>query len=146
MPLVETFDVHVTRHFVVRWFCVLVLPLGVGRQALHTPSPRLSLQQRRVHRRRRDCTSGPPPHNGDEEGLHFRPSSSHCGCFRDKRAVPASGNGCLPGYRWQCQPNLEEYIPICMAVLQSSRATSVLVSSSLALRARFHSDRNAVHG
>ena len=33
----------------------------------------------------------------EEEGLHFRPSSSHCGCFRDQRAVPASGSGCLPG-------------------------------------------------
>ena len=35
--------------------------------------------------------------SSEEEGLHFRPSSSHCGCFRDQRAVPAYGNGCLPG-------------------------------------------------
>ena len=32
----------------------------------------------------------------EEEGLHFRPSSSHCGCFRILRTVPAHGNGCLP--------------------------------------------------
>ena len=40
MHLDETFDVHVKWHFVDRWLCVcvLVFPLGVGRQALHTPS------------------------------------------------------------------------------------------------------------
>ena len=32
----------------------------------------------------------------EEEGLHFRPSSSHCGCFRVLRTVPTCGNGCHP--------------------------------------------------
>ena len=32
----------------------------------------------------------------EEEGLHFRPSSSHCGCFRVLRTVLAYGNGGLP--------------------------------------------------
>ena len=31
---------------VERWLCVLMLPLGVERQTLHSQAPRLSLQQR----------------------------------------------------------------------------------------------------
>ena len=62
----ETFDVHVNWHFVVRWLYVFWCSHWGWGDRLSPPSlrhaPRLSLQQRRVHRRRRDCTSGPPPH------------------------------------------------------------------------------------
>ena len=53
---------------------LVVLPLGVGRQALHPQAHRPSLQQQcEYRRRRRDCTSGPPPHI---VGLHFDTASS----------------------------------------------------------------------
>ena len=43
----------------------IMLPLGVGRQALHPPSP--------------SPISSAAMKTSEEEGLHFRPSSSHCG-------------------------------------------------------------------
>ena len=60
----ETFDVHVKCPLFALVVSVM-LSLGVGRQALHSPSPSsISSAAMRT----------------PEEGLHFRPSSSHCGC------------------------------------------------------------------
>ena len=42
---------------------LVMLPLGVGRQALHSPSP--------------STISSTAMRTSEEEGLHFRPSSSH---------------------------------------------------------------------
>ena len=44
---------------------LVVLPLGVGRQALHPPCP--------------STISSTAMWKSEEEGFHFRPSSSHCG-------------------------------------------------------------------
>ena len=72
------------------------------------------------------CTS-------EEEGLHFRPSSSHCGCFRDLRAVPAYGNGCLP----------VEVSDGCSTVERSHVYSRLIFVGTLCT---FCQRRNAVHG
>ena len=61
----ETFDVHVKCPLFALVVSVM-LSMGVGRQALHSPSP--------------STISSSAMRTPEEEGLHFRPSSSHCGC------------------------------------------------------------------
>ena len=51
------------RQHVESRLCVFWRPHWGWGDRLSTPqAPRLPLRQRRVHRRRRDCTTGPPPH------------------------------------------------------------------------------------
>ena len=69
----EGFDASGHQMLCECWLCASCCLWRWGDRLSTPQAPRLSLPQRCRHRRRRDCTSGPPPHI---VGLHFDNASS----------------------------------------------------------------------